>query len=76
LAPGNVVLEKDKKYIINVGSVGQPRDNNPDACWVLYDDEVYSVEHRRVAYNIAEVQKKMQDIGLPEYLVERLASGR
>lgn len=69
-------LDPDRKYIINVGSVGQPRDANPDACWVLFDAEEGTVEYRRVPYDIPAVQKKMREAGLPKYLVERLAKGR
>ncbi|MDH5478447.1 MAG: metallophosphoesterase family protein [Nitrospinota bacterium] len=70
------VLEPGKKYIINVGSVGQPRDSNNKACWLLYDSDLGSVELRRVAYDIEAVQKKMRNSGLPRYLVDRLALGR
>jgi diadenosine tetraphosphatase ApaH/serine/threonine PP2A family protein phosphatase len=68
-------MEKGKKYIVNVGSIGQPRDNNPSSSWVIYDDEEYSVEYRRVNYDIVKVQEKMQLAGLPDYLVKRLAKG-
>jgi len=70
------VLDPGKKYIVNVGSVGQPRDSNNKACWVLYDTDLGSVEYRRVKYDIEEVQKKMRNSGLPRYLVDRLALGR
>lgn len=64
------------RYIINVGSVGQPRDGDPRACYALYDSESLTVQWKRVKYDIARVQKKMQRQGLPRYLVERLAQGR
>lgn len=66
----------DKKYIVNVGSVGQPRDTNVNACWVLYDSDSSAVEYHRVPYDIPAVQKKMEAVGLPRYLIDRLAQGR
>ncbi|HJM83253.1 MAG TPA: metallophosphoesterase family protein [Nitrospinota bacterium] len=75
LNPRKLIMEKGKKYIVNVGSIGQPRDNNPSSSWVIYDDEEYSVEYRRVNYDIVKVQEKMQLAGLPDYLVKRLAKG-
>ncbi|MGK7345298.1 MAG: metallophosphoesterase family protein [Candidatus Nitrospinota bacterium M3_3B_026] len=70
------ILDHDRKYIVNVGSVGQPRDGDVRACWVAYDSEVGSVEFRRVPYDVAAVQEKMRRIGLPRYLVDRIAVGR
>lgn len=70
------ILDHESKYVINIGSVGQPRDGNVNACWVFYDSEVGSVEFRRVPYDIPAVQKKMAKIGLPRYLIDRLAIGR
>lgn len=69
-------LEKDRKYIVNVGSVGQPRDANPDSCYLIYDSKARSFEYRRIEYNIEKVQKKMKKHRLPQYLIERLAYGR
>ncbi|MBI4666497.1 MAG: metallophosphoesterase family protein [Nitrospinae bacterium] len=69
-------LKPDKKYIINIGSVGQPRDSNTQACWVLFDSENSLVTYNRVPYDIAAVQKKMADVDLPRYLIDRLALGR
>jgi predicted phosphodiesterase len=66
----------ENKYIVNVGSVGQPRDTNVKACWGLYDSDENTFEYHRVAYDIASVQKKMEAVGLPRYLIERLAQGR
>ena len=66
----------ENKYIINVGSVGQPRDANVKACWVLYDSDETTVQYHRVPYDITSVQKKMEAVGLPRYLIDRLAQGR
>lgn len=62
------------RYIVNAGSVGQPRDGNPDASFVLFKDDV--IEIIRVSYDIVVTQEKMKRAGLPAYLIERLAVGR
>ncbi len=73
---GELTLEEEKRYIIDVGSVGQPRDLNPLACFVWYDPDVGRVEWVRYEYPIAEVQRKMRAAGLPAFLVDRLDVGR
>lgn len=73
---GSLQLEPDKRYIIDVGSVGQPRDLNPLASFVRYDSDARSVEWIRYEYPIEAVQKKMREAGLPAYLVDRLSAGR
>ncbi len=67
-------LGKSERYIINVGSVGQPRDRDPMACYAIIDDE--KVEIVRVPYDIETTQKKMMKEGLPLQLIERLSRGR
>jgi predicted phosphodiesterase len=69
-------VDPAKKYFINVGAVGQPRDNNPKAAYVIYDMDAQTIELRRLEYDIASAQKKIIDAGLPERLAERLAFGR
>ncbi|HEX4646353.1 MAG TPA: metallophosphoesterase family protein [Verrucomicrobiae bacterium] len=69
-------VEPGRKYFINVGSVGQPRDNNPKAAYVTYDVDEGTIELRRLDYDIAIAQKKILDAGLPPRLAERLAFGR
>ncbi|HWY76210.1 MAG TPA: metallophosphoesterase family protein [Verrucomicrobiae bacterium] len=69
-------VEQGKKYFVNVGSVGQPRDNNPKAAYVVYDVDDGTIELRRLDYDIAGAQKKILDAGLPPRLAERLAYGR
>jgi predicted phosphodiesterase len=69
-------VEQGKKYFVNVGSVGQPRDNNPKAAYVVYDVDEGTIELRRLDYDIAGAQKKILDAGLPPRLAERLAYGR
>src|SRR5262245_51053329 len=58
-------IECDKQYFVNVGSVGQPRDNNPKAAYVLYDIDKKTIELRRVNYDFGSTQRKVRDAGLP-----------
>lgn len=76
LPPSDVALEPDHKYLINVGSVGQPRDGDPRSCYVYFDTETRELTYRRVSYDIESAQKAMTGRGLPEYLIERLARGK
>ncbi|MBI4575280.1 MAG: metallophosphoesterase family protein [Planctomycetes bacterium] len=71
-----VRLPEQGKAIVNVGSVGQPRDNNPRASYGIYDAESRVVEVRRVDYDIEGACRKIIDAGLPEVLGERLKVGR
>ena len=63
------------RALINVGSVGQPRDEDPRAAFVLFDDNSRRAEIRRVAYDIALVAREMRALGLPNLLAERLHYG-
>jgi diadenosine tetraphosphatase ApaH/serine/threonine PP2A family protein phosphatase len=65
-----------RKYFINVGSVGQPRDGDPRAAYVVYDMINNVVELRRIAYDIEKTQRKILDAGLPGRIAARLAQGR
>jgi predicted phosphodiesterase len=69
-------IEPGKKYFVNVGAVGQPRDNNPKAAYVIYDVDEGTIELRRLDYDIPTAQKKIIKAGLPERLAERLAYGK
>jgi predicted phosphodiesterase len=69
-------IETSKKYFINAGSVGQPRDADWRAAYCVYDIENNVVELRRVRYELAAAQKKILNAGLPPLLAERLALGR
>ncbi len=69
-------VDPAKKYFVNVGAVGQPRDNNPKSGYVVYDVEAGTIELRRLDYDIATTQKKIREAGLPERLAERLEFGR
>ncbi len=68
-------LAQDKKYIINVGSVGQPRDYKPSACVVFYDTKSCTLTFKRISYNYKATQEKMIKLGMPRELIERLATG-
>lgn len=69
-------FEENHRYLINVGSVGQPRDLDPRSCCVLWDDEVGTLRFVRVEYDVEKVQKKIIDAGLPQFLADRLRYGR
>ena len=69
-------IESGKKYFINVGSVGQPRDGDWRAAYCIYDIDKNIVEQRRVKYDLKTAQEKIIKAGLPELLAERLALGR
>lgn len=68
--------EPKRRYLINVGSVGQPRDRNPKACYSILDTEKLEFSYRRVAYDIEKAQQKMRKIRMPEFLITRLEDGR
>jgi predicted phosphodiesterase len=69
-------VEPGKKYFVNVGAVGQPRDGNPKAGYVIYDLNEGTIELRRLDYDIAKAQKKIMEAGLPQRLADRLALGK
>jgi diadenosine tetraphosphatase ApaH/serine/threonine PP2A family protein phosphatase len=71
-----VQLEPAKRYLLNPGSIGQPRDADTRAAFAIVDLDHQVVEFRRAPYDIAAVQKRMRQAGLPEPLVQRLAFGR
>ena len=70
-----VILHKGKRYIINVGSVGQPRDGNPDASYAVYDEGMNKVNINRVAYDVEAAADKIREAGLPSFLSSRLTTG-
>lgn len=71
-----IKIERDRKYIINAGAVGQPRDGDPRASYAIYDDETGAVEIRRVTYDIKTAEEKILKAGLPKRLAYRLQEGR
>ena len=69
-------IEVGRKYFINVGSIGQPRDRNPKASYVTFSFDDNVIEIHRLDYDIEAVQKKIRAAGLPPSLAERLGQGR
>jgi predicted phosphodiesterase len=68
-------LEPDTVYMVNPGSVGQPRDRDPRAAYAIYDDAVRTVAFRRVAYAVQDTASEIRDAGLPDMLGLRLMVG-
>jgi len=73
--PGRTRLEKGFRYILNEGSVGQPRDEDPRACFLLLDTDQRTAAIERVEYDIGAAQRAILDAGLPAALAERLEHG-
>lgn len=77
------VIEEDsytahegERLLVNVGSVGQPRDRDPKACWCAFNSETQQVSFHRVSYDIHQTQEAMRREGFPTFLIQRLADGR
>jgi len=68
--------KKDRRYVVNVGSVGQPRDRDPRACWVLFDSDMRSVTWHRTLYDIEEAAEAILEAQLPDICAARLFVGR
>jgi diadenosine tetraphosphatase ApaH/serine/threonine PP2A family protein phosphatase len=71
-----IKVDTGAKTMVNVGSVGQPRDERPEAAYALFDSEEKVVWVKRVKYDIDKAAKKIISAGLPEILAERLRYGR
>jgi predicted phosphodiesterase len=77
LAPAGTELELEAgRFLLNPGSVGQPRDGDPRAAYLLLDLDARTASFRRVDYDIARTQAEMAEAGLPESLALRLSSGQ
>ena len=70
-----LVIEEGKRYLVNPGSVGQPRDRNPKASFALYDSETRTVHFERVAFDVRRSRGKILRAGLPSILGDRLVDG-
>jgi len=68
-------FSKGKRFLINVGSVGQPRDGNPQASFGLLDTEAWTFDINRVTYDIEKTARAIKDAGLPSFLADRLFIG-
>lgn len=75
-APDTSISIRAGRSLVNPGSVGQPRDGNPAASYLVLDTDADLAEFRRVAYDIGATQKAMRQVGLPPRLAERLGYGR
>lgn len=71
-----VQLLKGRQWLAVAGSVGQPRDHNPAACFLTFDTQTRELTYCRVAYDIETAAKRIRENGLPPWLAERLAQGR
>ncbi len=71
-----IQVEPGEKFLVNVGSVGQPRDNNPRASFAIYDTEARKISIRRIAYDVEAAAARIREAELPEILGERLKVGR
>jgi predicted phosphodiesterase len=75
IAPAGTRVELEGRWLLNPGSVGQPRDGDPRAAWLLLDLDRMFVAFQRVPYSIEQTQKEMRERGLPGSLATRLARG-
>lgn len=73
-AQGELFLD-EQRYVINAGSVGQPRNGSPLAHYVLYDTKLRKVTFRSVSYDVDLAAKKIREAGLPDFLADRLYRG-
>jgi predicted phosphodiesterase len=71
-----LTIEPQSRYLVNPGSVGQPRDGDPRAAYAIYDTETKRLDLIRLAYPLEITQDKMLKVGLPDPLARRLALGR
>jgi diadenosine tetraphosphatase ApaH/serine/threonine PP2A family protein phosphatase len=65
----------DSRYLVNAGSVGQPRDGDPRACYLRVDFKAQTLTLRRVEYDVGRAQRRIVSAGLPKFLAERLRAG-
>ncbi|MES1241598.1 MAG: metallophosphoesterase family protein [Acidobacteriota bacterium] len=72
---GTIHLQPNGRYLVNPGSIGQPRDRDPRASYMTYDSERRIVRWHRVEYPIEEAQRRIRKAGLPGSLADRLALG-
>ncbi len=76
IAVGQIILSAGKRYFINPGSIGQPRDRDWRAAYGIFHTDRQVVEERRVKYDLETAQRKIRAAGLPDRLADRLAVGR
>ena len=73
---GTVLQMADARWLVNPGSVGQPRDGDPRAAWLMLDTDAWTASFQRVEYAVDEAAKAIVDAGLPRQLADRLFSGQ
>ena len=73
---GRFLLNDNNRFFINPGSVGQPRDNDPRAAYLLYDTDASLIHFIRLEYDISKAADKILRSGLPKFLADRLMLGR
>lgn len=71
----NEIIQLSPRAILNAGSVGQPRDRDARAAFAIFDPEQNTWHYRRIKYDVASVQQRMQIVGLPSRHIQRLSSG-
>lgn len=72
----SIDIQPGYKYIVDAGSVGQPRDGNPSAVYCVYDIDKKKIEVKRVAYEVRATHRKIINAGLPKFLADRLLVGK
>lgn len=72
---GSLVLRSEVRYLLNPGSIGQPRDRDPRAAYMTYDGDTRTVTWHRLPYAISQAQDRIRKAGLPDVLADRLAVG-
>jgi predicted phosphodiesterase len=72
---GMIRLNEDELYLLNPGSVGQPRNGDPRASYFIFDAENHTVSFRLVKYNVASAIKKIENANLPDFFAQRLLDG-
>jgi predicted phosphodiesterase len=70
-----IKLDANTRYLINPGSIGQPRDKNPASSFIVFDSLKMEIQFTRFTYEVSKTQKKIREAGLPELLASRLEAG-
>ncbi|MCB1058219.1 MAG: metallophosphoesterase family protein [Acidobacteria bacterium] len=73
---GRLQLDPNQRYLINPGSIGQPRDRDPRASYIVFDSETGTVSWYRLTYPVEKAQRRILEAGLPRVLADRLAVGQ
>jgi diadenosine tetraphosphatase ApaH/serine/threonine PP2A family protein phosphatase len=74
--PLELSLDERRRFVVNPGAVGQPRDGDPRAAYAIYDSEARTLALARTAYDVDRAQTRIRDARLPDILARRLAVGR